>query len=108
MGLDGTVFSDATNEDLLATERLGNSASIAYLRDFVMAHTPDAEIILEKVLHSGTHTGDEIPVSSLERLRGEVESVSRSAQGDASVAEFVARCRNLVDTAIRHRRPITF
>ena len=53
----------------LLEKRLGNMATVAYVRNFLADNSPNNfPLLLERVVYSGTHTGDWITVSDCAQL----------------------------------------
>ncbi|HVT29560.1 MAG TPA: hypothetical protein VHE81_16205 [Lacipirellulaceae bacterium] len=108
MGLDASVFRDDEEAHRIASVRLGNIAQIAYLSDTISRSVPTATVLLEKVLYSGSHAGDELRPEEVLRVGEELAEVSRTIRGDTEVQAFVSRFQDVVEVALQNVRPITF
>jgi hypothetical protein len=108
MGLDATVYQDDLEERRITSARLGNMALIMHLFAVISGAVPTATVMIEKVLYSGTHTGDRITVEEVRQLRCELDKVEQAISGDVEVVAFVSRLRAVVEVALQNERPITF
>ncbi len=97
----------------LVSERLGNVAMIAKLREFIQ--TLDREsglrfpILLGNVVYSGTHSGDSISRNTAKRLQEEVDNIlglNRPLRDWER--EFLGSLKRLCDASIATGNPITF
>src|SRR5215475_1797642 len=53
----------------LVEKRLGNMTAVAYVRDFLKDNSPKTfPLLLERVVYSGTHTGDWIAAGDVAQL----------------------------------------
>lgn len=97
-------LSDLVSADV----RFGNLDEVVRLRESIEPlFCGRSSLLLEKVLSSGTHTGDVIPLSDLGRLRGEVDLV-RSRVESPSVRSFLDSCDRLIASARDEANPIVF
>ena len=108
MGLDASVYRDDDEEDPIASVRLGNIALIFYLFEAISKKTPNARILLTKVLYSGSHCGDWLTTEEARQVKRELDEVSQTINGDMEVEAFISRFRGIVDVALQNDRPITF
>lgn len=108
MGLDAAVYRDDDEEEKIASVRLGNAALIGHLLETVQQVTPTASILLTRVLYSGSHSGDSLPLENVREAKRELEEVAARLPGDRDVQAFVVDFGALLDVALRHERPITF
>ena len=68
--------------------------------------TPADSLLLARVLFSGSHCGDDIPLDEVPRLQAEIAAVSPRAQ--ERVAEFLQDMSDLCTAAIAEGNAITF
>ena len=118
MGLDAHVLfrgvdpeSHNTLTDCLVSKDLGNLTLVASLREQI-SRLPDAEsafpIILKRVIYNGSHTGDEIPVGDVPKLKSELLSLAKFNLDDASVKTFVRDMNELCAESLFTGNPIVF
>jgi hypothetical protein len=111
MGFDAFVFhpggDDTSNRQHVAAHiRLGNLATIGYLRERVAKTLPRTSILLGKVLYSGSHTGDGIDASHMPTLRRELQTLGLDT--DQCVQAFVRNMTLLAEVATEQKTGITF
>lgn len=91
--------------------RLGNVAMIDAIREAALSviSNPNS-ILLSKVLYSGTHSGDWVPVSDLPRLKDEIEQLSREAHGtrEEGLNSFIEEMKRLIAAAEVQGNPLVF
>jgi hypothetical protein len=116
MGLDAHVNRRGVHEDsaelqgYLVDKRLGNIAHIGFLRQRVNGLNNSASsfpIILQRVLYSGSHCGDEIPLDYVPKLIQELEllkNLDNSEEVKCLVADMNELCKASIDTG----NPIVF
>lgn len=89
------------------TERLGNISLIIHLRENIEAEfghrTP---IVLQRVVYSGSHSGDTLPLSLVESLAEEIALLQTSRK--PYVVQFAAAMAGLVAAAKAEGNPIVF
>ncbi len=106
--------SSCPHQGYLAQERLGNISSIAQVRESLRAweqqnKTQRFPILLEKVVYSGTHSGDFLPACDSPELLKEVEEVTQIRSiWDACDREFFTSLRRLCEASLETRNPIVF
>ncbi len=70
------------------------------------------QLILSRILYSGSHCGDLIPAAELSKLAREVEALAEIHCEDADMErflrEFEAQMIELLDAALRVGKPIVF
>ncbi len=95
----------------LISIRLGNISLIAQLRaDIESIKQPSTEhfaVLLEKVLYSGTHSGDFVPANEVPELRHEVNLLCKHPL-DEPLAEFVDSMTKLCEASLQSGNPIVF
>jgi len=94
---------------IAADKRIGNIALVGFLRDQASRVLDDRSIVLSRVLYSGVHCGDSIPIDQTFALRDELLQLGRSAkQLDSDLKLFVTDMLELVEAARREGNPIVF
>jgi hypothetical protein len=108
MGLDAVIYSDdkEESESQLAHKRIGNIATVVFLRDYATRTLSAQSLVVSKVLYDGTHCGDSLAVSELQQLAVELQVLERASETD--VQTFARDMLALVHTALSHERPIHF
>lgn len=96
----------------LVSHRLGNIALIAFLRE-LFARTPNHfPILLSRVVHNGSHSGDFLGLGDVEKLAQEMESVRilrcANANDEELLRNFETQMLDLIRGAERVRNPIVF
>jgi hypothetical protein len=113
VGLDATVYLNghgAGDEDCAdhkaVHRRLGNILTIGHIRKQASKTLSPHSIVLERVVQSGSHSGDEITLELIPRLREELSVLARDT--DPAVQDFVRSMYALADGALEHSNPICF
>lgn len=88
--------------------RLGNIAEINALREEVAQLVPAESVVLEKVLHSGTHSGDTIPAALVSQLSAELDSINNADESSPELRRFVGALEELIRAAKDEGNPIVF
>ncbi len=92
----------------LVEKRLGNTASVAYVRAFLANHSPNSfPLLLERVVSSGSHSGDWVAASDMPQLLTE----TRRLQGltcDPLILQFTNDVVELGEASIATGNPIVF
>ena len=91
-------------------KRIGNMAQVAAIREETERVLDGHSIIVSKVLYSGTHAGDSIPLDLIPALENELLLLGRFAtENDASpLKQFVGDMTDLAAAARSERNPIVF
>lgn len=91
-------------------KRIGNIAVVAELRERASQVLEDRSVVLSKVLYSGTHCGDSIPVELTPALQDELLLLRRYAEkADFDyLKHFVSDMLELVEAVRRESNPIVF
>ncbi len=99
-----------TPRDLIeaAEYRIGNIAEVDSLRDEIATLLGPGNQIGDKVLYSGSHSGDVIPVDQLPRLAGEIESIQKMNRSSKELSRFLENLKALINAAINENNPIVF
>jgi len=88
--------------------RLGDITEISALREEATRLIGPESVVLQKVLYSGTHSGDTIPVESLASLSAELNSITNSSQQSPELRRSVGSLEELVRAAKYEGNPIVF
>ena len=92
----------------LAEKRLGNIASVAYIRGFLEDNSPNTfPLLLERVVYSGSHSGDWMAASDVPQLLTE----TRRLQALATVPDIIQFANDVIELAeasIATGNPIVF
>jgi hypothetical protein len=97
----------------LISERLGNISMVAHIRELArhLQRSPGSKfpVLLERVIYSGSHTGDWLPNSQAAPLLEEVKIVLHSADVLSDTErEFFEALRRLCEASIATGNPIMF
>jgi hypothetical protein len=97
---------------------IGNIAIVGFLRSIMakLFAAPEEEcpVIRNKVIYSGTHCGDSIPVELLLPLKEEVSAIQTrdfsvlTSQEIEYVSHFLMQMNELIEAALRVNKPIVF
>jgi len=97
---------------MLMVQRLGSAAGIASFRKILAdgLHDPTMEvrILWSKVLYSGVHSGDSLPVKSVARLQADLKVAQQLAKDDPVFHRFLKKLGDLVDASLRVGKPLSF
>lgn len=99
------------NEPLLAADiRIGNISKVRWLREQIESRWPGrCSVILNAVLHSGTHSGDFISLDQLRRMKLEVAEIDcAEASLPPELAAFFKQIQQLLNAAEREGNPLVF
>ena len=90
--------------------RLGNASMIASLAEEVSQLDTSTSILSDKVLYSGSHSGDTVDVADLEKLQSEIEAIGKMTGRNRSAAleTFLREMSKLIKTAREEQNPIVF
>lgn len=127
MGLNAVVYRNATeqtrgtlfdqqetlknDEPLPAIQkRLGNASMIASLADEVSQVDTNTSILSERVLYSGSHSGDTVDIKDLDKLQSEIDAIREMTERNRSEAleTFLREMSTLIDAAREEQNPIVF
>ena|ERR1019366_6342354 len=91
-------------------KRIGNIATVTALRHAAERVLNGDSILLSKVLYSGTHSGNSIPLSLISQVQEELTVLRRYAENNADKAlmQFVADLQELAAAASSQSNPIVF
>jgi hypothetical protein len=90
------------------SHRLGNIAAISILSDELSKLIGSESFLERKVLYSGTHSGDFIPVRDLDQLSAELGRVRTAGHSSPLMQEFVTALEELIQAAKEEGNPIVF
>jgi hypothetical protein len=114
MAFDQWRLHRACNHDdgVLVHHRIGNVALVAALRAELERFPGQFPLILSKVVYNGTHCGDFIADQDVQRLRSEVEALAdvryNNPDMEELIREFKSQMSDLVESALRIGKPISF
>jgi hypothetical protein len=92
----------------LVEKRLGNMASVAYVRGFLEDHSPNSfPLLLERVVYSGTHSGDWVAASDVPQLLTETRRL-HGLTSDPLILQFTNDVSELAEASIATGNPIVF
>ncbi len=97
---------------MLLHHRLGNIALIGSLRAELKREPERFPILLNKVVYSGSHAGDFLPVDTVKDLEKELEQLAsfkcQSKKSDKFMAQFRLQMLELVAASLSVMKPIAF
>jgi len=88
--------------------RLGNVALISALREEASCLIGPESFVVQKILYSGTHSGDAIWLSDLPELSADLDSIRKTGKGSSQLQHFVSTFEELIETAKEESNPIVF
>ena len=92
----------------IVEKRLGNMASVAYVRGFLEDHSPNSfPLLLERVVYSGTHSGDLVAASDVPQLLIETRRL-QGLTSDPLILQFTNDVAELAEASIATGNPIVF
>jgi len=91
-----------------ATHRLGNITAISILRGELSKLIGPESLLERRVLYSGTHSGDFIPIGDLDQLSAELRRVRETGHSSPLMREFVSALQQLIQAAKDEGNPIVF
>jgi len=92
----------------LVEKRLGNMTSVAYVRGFLENHSTNSfPLLLERVVYSGTHSGDWVTASDVPQLLTETRSL-QGLTSDPLILQFTNDVVELAEASIATGNPIVF
>lgn len=112
----GKVFfidenNDFSEQDFIAiSRRLGNLETVNYLYQKISEVLSVREsVILQKILYSGSHSGDKIDLTEIDRLELEIKLIREKFNSeDSCVLNFTDSLSKLCLVSIKERNPIIF
>jgi len=90
------------------SRRLGNVAAVADLVEQVVQLLGSDSFIAQKILYSGTHSGDSIPLKDIPELAAELHAIRQSARLSPLLGEFLNAFEELIKAANDEGNPIVF
>ena len=97
-----------SNECIAVHRRIGNMNHVTELREEASAVLEPNSIILSRVIHSGTHSSDSIPLTFIEQLQDELRCLERSQSRSEIMQQFIRDMNALVVAATAEGNPIIF
>ena len=88
--------------------RLGNISAIAELHDEVTRLLGPKSTTVQRILYSGTHSGDAIPLTDLPELSAELHAIRQSGRGSPHLCLLVSALEELIQAAKDEGNPIVF
>lgn len=99
-------------EGVLLSHWIGNASHVGLLRSELEKDATKFSILLEKVLYSGTHTGDYLSGKDVLKLQKELKALAEFAASDKDsqsfVDEFRVQIAELANAALSVKKPISF
>jgi hypothetical protein len=114
LAFDQWVMNRACEHEngILLGRYIGNMARVALLRDELEREAEKFPVSLEKVLYSGTHTGDYLPLDDVRDLQVELNRldgfICSSGKKQEYIKEFRRQMRELMEAALDVNKPISF
>jgi hypothetical protein len=92
----------------LVEKHLGNIALVAYVRGFLEDNSPNSfPLLLERVVYSGTHSGDWVAASEVPQLLTETRRL-QGLTSDPVIIQFTNDVIELAEASIATGNPIVF
>lgn len=91
-----------------AEHRLGNITAVSALREEATRLVGPNSMLVQKVLYSGTHSGDAIAGKSVSDLAVELESIRKAKRLSSELELLLAAWEDLINVARREGNPIVF
>jgi hypothetical protein len=88
--------------------RLGNVTEISTLREEVARLIGPNAFIVQKILYSGTHSGDTIPVELLSSLSTELSLLRGTCEQSSELRGLISSLEELIRAAKDEANPIVF
>jgi hypothetical protein len=109
---DYNLSSNYSSNIFVAVQcRLGNLSDIGCLYEEISKLLPNGTfLLLNKVLYSGSHSGDKIDLEELDQLEFEINLLKRQLHGSETVLlkQFIQNVTELIQVARREGNPIVF
>lgn len=91
---------------------IGNMAGVGGLQHELNREAEKFPIILEKIIYSGTHCGDWLPLETVNQLKPELEALANFQCADPKMIPFVQRFHQqmveLLEASLSVGKPICF
>lgn len=92
----------------LVEKRLGNATSVAYVREFIEKnHAHSFPMLLERVVYSGTHSGDSVAAGEVPQLLAETRKL-QGLTSDPVMAQLTNDLIELAEASLATGNPIIF
>ena len=109
VSFESDALSRKYNDQMAAVSfRLGNIAAISALRAEASRLLGSRSVVVEKVLYSGSHSGDVFPMESIPTLADEIKSIEDTNHSSPELRELASALKELVRAAIHEANPIVF
>jgi hypothetical protein len=97
-------------DGILVRHHIGNVALVGVLRKELEVTANSYPILLERILHSGSQTGDYLASAEVVNLQAEINNLStlRHAGNQSLISTFQHRMQELVAAALSTGKPISF
>lgn len=99
-------------EGVIVSHRIGSATHVGLLRKELEKDAKKFPVLLEKVLYSGTHTGDYLSGRKILKLQRELKVLAKFAASSKSsqsiVDEFREQMEELANSALAVEKPISF
>lgn len=96
------------NKREAVAHRLGNVSLISSLSDEVSQLIGPESFIERKILYSGAHSGDSIPLQELDELSAELRRIRETSRSSTYMRELVSALEELIQAATNEGNPIVF
>ena len=97
---------------ILLRHYLGNISLIGLLRDKLEQDSSRFELLITKVVYSGSHAGDYVPAHKIPKLQKELQSLNnfngRSSSEKHFLNDFQSKMSELATFALSVKKPIVF
>jgi hypothetical protein len=90
------------------SHRLGNMSLVSFLREEATRLVGLNSMVVQRVLYSGTHSGDTIAGESIHKLAAELESIRETKHLSPEFRLFLPAMDDLISAAKREGNPIVF
>ena len=109
MGLDAIVYHLESEETPALHKRLGNVGKIGLLTAEVLPVVGTDSVLFRRVMYSGSHSGDRVPLEELNRLEAEINVLSKNlSERSVSLERFLNDVSDLINKAREEGMPIEF
>jgi hypothetical protein len=99
-------------DGVLLHHYIGNIALVCVLRNELQKWSENFQIILEKILYSGTHAGDFLTLEDIEKLSKEIDFLEKlrgsTEQNQEFLNDFRVKLCDLVQASTKVSKPISF
>lgn len=96
------------NKREAVAHRLGNVTAIGVLRDEVARLLGPESFLERKVIYSGSHSGDAIPLDELDQLSADLRHIRETGRASPLMLGLVSALEQLIQAARNEGNPIVF